>query len=40
VPPRWLIAAAVVLEAAGIVPLIWLTPHSGYLPRILTATVV
>ncbi len=40
VPPRWLITAAVVIEAAGLVPLIWLTPHSGYLPLILVATVV
>jgi EmrB/QacA subfamily drug resistance transporter len=40
VPPRWLITAAVVVEAAGIVPLICLTPHSGYLPLILIATVV
>jgi MFS family permease len=40
VPPRWLITAAVVVEAAGIVPLISLTPHSGYLPLILLATVV
>jgi EmrB/QacA subfamily drug resistance transporter len=40
VPPHWLIAAAVVVETAGIVPLIWLTPHSGYLPLILVATVV
>jgi EmrB/QacA subfamily drug resistance transporter len=40
VPPRWLITAAVVIEAAGIVPLVWLTPHSGYLPLILVATAV
>jgi EmrB/QacA subfamily drug resistance transporter len=40
VPPRWLITAAVVLEAAGLVPLIWLTPHSGYLPLVLMATAV
>jgi EmrB/QacA subfamily drug resistance transporter len=40
VPPRWLITAAVVVEAAGILPLIWLTPHSGYLPLILIATAV
>ena len=40
VRPRWLITAAVVIEAAGLVPLIWLTPHSGYLPLILLATVV
>jgi hypothetical protein len=29
--PRWLITAAVLIEAAGLVPLVWLTPHSGYL---------
>jgi MFS family permease len=40
VPPRWFITAAVVVEAAGIVPLVWLTPHSGYLPLILVATAV
>ncbi len=40
VPPRFLITAAIVIEAAGLVPLIWLTPHSGYLPLILVATVV
>ena len=40
VRPRWLITAAVVVEATGLVPLIWLTPHSGYLPLILVATVV
>jgi EmrB/QacA subfamily drug resistance transporter len=38
--PRWLITAAVLIEAAGLVPLIWLTPHSGYLPLILLATVI
>jgi predicted MFS family arabinose efflux permease len=40
VPPRWLITAAVVIEAAGLVPLIWLTPHSGYLPLVFLATVI
>jgi hypothetical protein len=29
-----------VIEAAGLVPLIWLTPDSHYLPLILTATLV
>ena len=38
--PRWLITAAILIEAAGLVPLVWLTPHSGYLPLILLATVV
>ena len=28
------------IEAAGLIPLIRLTPHSGYLPLILLATVV
>jgi len=40
IQPRWLITAAILLEAAGLVPLIWLTPRSGYLPLIFTATVV
>lgn len=40
VPPRWLITASVVIEAAGLVPLIWLAPHSGYVPLILIATAV
>jgi MFS family permease len=38
--PRWLITAAVLIEAAGLVPLVWLTPHSGYLPLIFLATVI
>jgi hypothetical protein len=38
--PRWLITGSVVIEAAGLVPLIWLTPASRYLPLILTATIV
>jgi EmrB/QacA subfamily drug resistance transporter len=40
VPPRILITAAVAVEAAGPVPLIWLTPHSGYLPLLLVATAI
>ena len=40
VPPRWLVAGSVVIEAAGLVPLIWLTPTSQYLPLILVATVI
>jgi MFS family permease len=40
VAPRWLITAAVVVEAAGLAPLIWLAPHSGYLPLILVAAVL
>jgi EmrB/QacA subfamily drug resistance transporter len=39
-PLRTLLAGAIVVEAAGLVPLIWLTPHSGYLPLILLATVI
>jgi hypothetical protein len=39
-PPRWLITAAAVVEAAGLVPLIWLSPHCGYLPLIMVATAV
>ena len=37
---RWLVSASIVIEAAGLVPLIWLTPSSGYLPLILAATLV
>jgi MFS family permease len=40
IPARWLISAAVVIEAAGLVPLIWLTARSGYLPLVLVATAV
>jgi EmrB/QacA subfamily drug resistance transporter len=40
VPPRWLLLASIVVEAAGLIPLIWLTPRSGYLPLILIATIV
>jgi len=40
VPPRWLITGSIVVEAAGLVPLTWLTPHSHYLPLILTATII
>ena len=40
ISPRWLISAGVVIEAAGLVPLIWLTPHSRYVPLILVATVI
>ncbi len=40
VPPRWLVTASIVIEAAGLVPLIWLTPGSRYLPLILTATII
>jgi EmrB/QacA subfamily drug resistance transporter len=40
VRPRWLIAASIAVEAAGLVPLIWLTPGSRYVPLILVATVI
>ena len=40
VQPRLLITAAVAVEAAGLLPLIWLGPHSAYLPLIFLATVV
>jgi EmrB/QacA subfamily drug resistance transporter len=40
VATRWLLTPAILIEAAGLVPLIWLTPRSGYLPLILTAIVV
>jgi predicted MFS family arabinose efflux permease len=40
VPPRWLIAASIVVEVAGLVPLIWLAPHSSYVPLVLAATVI
>ncbi|HVW47386.1 MAG TPA: MFS transporter [Solirubrobacterales bacterium] len=40
VPPRWLMTAAIAGEAAGLVPLIWLTPHSGYLPLVLIAGLI
>jgi EmrB/QacA subfamily drug resistance transporter len=40
VPARWLLAGAIAAEAAGLVPLIWLTPHTRYLPLILAATLI
>jgi len=40
VPPRWLITGSIVVEAAGLVPLIWLTPHSHYLSLVLLATII
>jgi EmrB/QacA subfamily drug resistance transporter len=40
IAPRWLISGAVVLEAVGLLPLIFLAPHSGYAPLILLATLV
>jgi predicted MFS family arabinose efflux permease len=40
VAARWLVSGSIVIEAAGLIPLIWLTPHSHYLPLILTATLI
>jgi len=40
VPARWLITGSLVVEAAGLVPLIWLTTRSHYLPLIFLATLV
>jgi predicted MFS family arabinose efflux permease len=40
VAPRWLISGSIVIEAVGLLPLIWLTPSSGYLPLILVTTLV
>jgi EmrB/QacA subfamily drug resistance transporter len=40
VPPRWLVLAGLVLSAAGLLPLVWLTPTSHYLPLIFVATLV
>jgi len=40
VAPRWLVSGSIVIEAAGLVPLIWLTPASRYLPLILAATLL
>jgi hypothetical protein len=33
-------AGSIVIEAAGLIPLIWLTPTSTYLPLVLVATVI
>jgi MFS family permease len=38
--PRWLLSASIVIEAAGLLPLIWLTPGSHYLPLILISTII
>jgi EmrB/QacA subfamily drug resistance transporter len=40
VPPRWLVTGSVVIEAAGLLPLVRLTPASRYLPLILAATII
>jgi len=40
VPPRWLISGSIVVEAAGLIPLIWLTPSGHYWPLVLLATII
>lgn len=40
IAPRWLIAAGIVGSAAGLAPLIGITPASGYFPLIFAATVI
>jgi len=40
IAPRWLITAGIVLSAAGLAPLIGLTPSSRYFPLIFAATLV
>jgi EmrB/QacA subfamily drug resistance transporter len=40
IAPGWLVSGSIVVEAMGLVPLIWLTPGSHYLPLILTATII
>ena len=40
VVPRWLLAASIAVEAAGLFPLVWLTPRSGYAPLILAAMLI
>lgn len=40
IAPRWLIAAGILLSAAGLAPLIGLTPASHYLPLIFAATII
>ena len=40
VRPRWLVTAGIVLSAAGLLPLLALTPSSHYLPLIFAATFI
>ncbi len=40
VRPRWLVTAGIVLSAAGLLPLLALTPSSHYLPLIFVATFI
>lgn len=39
-PPRWLVTSSIAIEAAGLLPLVWLSPASGYVPLILAATLI
>lgn len=40
IAPRWLLSTSVIVEGAALLPLIWLTPHSGYLPLIFLSTAI
>ena len=40
IAPRWLIAAGIVLSAAGLAPLIFVTPATHYFPLIFAATLI
>ena len=40
VAPRWLLGVGIAVEGAALVPLIWLTSHSAYVPLIFLATVL
>jgi len=40
VSPRWLVAAGLILSAAGLLPLIWLSPTSHFFPLILLAELI
>jgi EmrB/QacA subfamily drug resistance transporter len=40
IAPRWLIAAGILLSAAGLAPLVGLTPASRYFPLIFAATII
>jgi EmrB/QacA subfamily drug resistance transporter len=39
-PTRYLVVAGTVLSAAGLAPLIWLTPNSHYVPLVFVATIL
>ncbi len=38
--PRWLVSGSIAVEALGLLPLVWLTPDSRYVPLILLATII